>query len=341
MGAALVGGLIAGGWPAEDLAVVEVAEGRRDTLKTMFTGVAVTATVPPCDAALIAVKPYDAAEAATAAAAAGARRVLSIAAGVSIDALQQAWQRRRCSIPNARRYWAREPRRCVRSSFATDERTSARGGEAPQHGRHRSGSVPENLVDKSRDLVGSGPAYLFPRRRGDCSTPACLPASSPDRRRIGAPTVGRVRSDARQYGDPVALRAMVTSPRRHHRRRPAGARERRPMGVARSRVRCHDPKPRTRQAPLRNRAISRRPLAAPRKPTNPFRCDSFSMACLCLTFSQVKTPQVISLRSRIRKDAPTGLCHRGWHRPLSILARGSSTVARLSPWAAATRPFHC
>ena len=90
MGAALVGGLIANGWPFTDLVVVEVYDKRREELTQMYPGVAISATVPPCDAAVIAVKPHDAATAATAAAAAGARRVLSIAAGGGVDTRQQA-----------------------------------------------------------------------------------------------------------------------------------------------------------------------------------------------------------------------------------------------------------
>ena len=63
MGAALVGGLLAGGWQAADIVVVEVAAGRRDALAAMFPAVANAATVPPSQAAVIAVKPYDAAAA--------------------------------------------------------------------------------------------------------------------------------------------------------------------------------------------------------------------------------------------------------------------------------------
>src|SRR5471032_2016297 len=90
MGAALVGGLLASGWSATDLAVVEVASVRREALSAMFPDVEIAAVVPQCDAAVIAVKPHDAAAAATAASAAGATRVLSIAAGVSVDVLETA-----------------------------------------------------------------------------------------------------------------------------------------------------------------------------------------------------------------------------------------------------------
>ena len=45
MGAALVGGLLAGGWPAADIAVVEVSAQRRAVLAVMFPGIAVAESV--------------------------------------------------------------------------------------------------------------------------------------------------------------------------------------------------------------------------------------------------------------------------------------------------------
>ncbi len=90
MGAALVGGLLHAGWAAADLAVVEVLPARAAQLEEMFPGVAITGEIPACEAALIAVKPYDVAAACAAAAAAGATRLLSIAAGIGLAALQEA-----------------------------------------------------------------------------------------------------------------------------------------------------------------------------------------------------------------------------------------------------------
>lgn len=90
MGAALLGGLLAGGRSRDSLAVVEVEPARRDHLVAAFPGVDVSAEVPACAAAIIAVKPLHVLDACRAAAAAGARRVLSIAAGVTLDALEQA-----------------------------------------------------------------------------------------------------------------------------------------------------------------------------------------------------------------------------------------------------------
>ena len=213
MGAALIGGLIAGGWSAADLAVVEVADARRDVLTTMFPGVAVSATVPPCDAALIAVKPYDAADAASAAAAAGARRVLSIAAGVSIGTLQQA-----CgdgvavvrSIPNTPALLGKGAAAMCAGPFATDEDLDWADGILGTVGTVA--RVPETLLDAVTGLVGSGPAYLFLVAEAliDAGVLAGLTRPTADAM-VRQLFVGSAAMLA-EYGDPVALRAMVTSP---------------------------------------------------------------------------------------------------------------------------------
>ena len=90
MGAALVGGLLQSGWAPSDVAIVEVLPARVVELRELFPGVTVVDETPACEAALIAVKPYDVAAACTVAAAAGATRLLSIAAGISVAALQAA-----------------------------------------------------------------------------------------------------------------------------------------------------------------------------------------------------------------------------------------------------------
>jgi pyrroline-5-carboxylate reductase len=213
MGAALVGGLIAGGWSADDLAVVEVAEARRDSLTTMFPGVAVSASVPPCDAALIAVKPYDAAGAATAATAAGARRVLSIAAGVSIDTLQQA-----CgdevvvvrSIPNTPALLGKGAAAICAGLLASDADLEWAEGILGTVGTVA--RVPEALLDAVTGLVGSGPAYLFLVAEAliDAGVLAGLTRATADAL-VRQLFVGSAAMLA-EYGDPVALRAMVTSP---------------------------------------------------------------------------------------------------------------------------------
>ena len=91
MGAALLGGLLSGGvlQPVR-VAVVERLADRRVVLAGMFPGVLVTDTIPPCRSAVLAVKPPDVAATATAAVAAGARRLLSIAAGITTTTIRAA-----------------------------------------------------------------------------------------------------------------------------------------------------------------------------------------------------------------------------------------------------------
>src|SRR4029079_16930226 len=91
MGAALLGGLLHGGVIAPDqVVIVESYPERRDALQSMFPGVAISDRVSPCTSAVLCVKPPDIAGVATEAAAAGATRVLSIAAGVRIAAIERA-----------------------------------------------------------------------------------------------------------------------------------------------------------------------------------------------------------------------------------------------------------
>ena len=213
MGAALVGGLVAGGWATADLAVVEVVEARRSALTEMFPGVAIAATVPACDAALIAVKPYDAAAAASAAARAGARRVLSIAAGVSIDTLQQA-----CgdgvavvrSIPNTPALLGKGAAAMCGGTFATDDDLVWAEGILGVVGTVV--RVAEPLLDAVTGLVGSGPAYLFLVAEAliDAGVLAGLtrPVADALVRQLFVGSAAMLD----EYGDPVALRAMVTSP---------------------------------------------------------------------------------------------------------------------------------
>src|SRR3954454_2850183 len=91
MGAALVGGLLAAQWAAAaELVVVEVIPARRIELADLFPGVEAVARTVPCQAALIAVKPGDVPGAVRAAVDAGATRILSIAAGVTLATLESA-----------------------------------------------------------------------------------------------------------------------------------------------------------------------------------------------------------------------------------------------------------
>jgi len=90
MGEALLSGMIAGGLPATDLAIVETLPSRREELAGAHPGVAVLEGPAPCAAAVLAVKPAIAAAAARAVADVGVERVLSVAGGVTTRALEEA-----------------------------------------------------------------------------------------------------------------------------------------------------------------------------------------------------------------------------------------------------------
>lgn len=90
MGEALLAGVLAAGWVAEELAVVEVSATRRADLGARFPGVTVAEAPLAADGTIIAVKPDDAEDACRAVAAAGTERVLSIAAGVTLARLEAA-----------------------------------------------------------------------------------------------------------------------------------------------------------------------------------------------------------------------------------------------------------
>ena len=163
MGAALVGGLLDSGVvPAGELAVTEVVSERRDELSRRFPGVAVTAEVPACHGALVAVKPPDVPAAVAASVAAGARRVLSIAAGVTLATLEAA------AGPDVAvvRAMPNTPA-LVRRGASAISGGAAAGPDDLAWAEQVLGAVgtvvrvPEQQLDAVTGLAGSGPAYLF------------------------------------------------------------------------------------------------------------------------------------------------------------------------------------
>ncbi len=148
---------------AAGIAVVEPVAARRDVLGAELAGVTVTdALAGPADGVVLAVKPGDVAAAARVAATAGATRVLSIAAGVTTHAIEDALG---------------TDAAVVRAMPNTPALVGA-GASAIAPGRHAGDDdldwaegilgavgtvvrVPEHLLDAVTGLSGSGPAYLF------------------------------------------------------------------------------------------------------------------------------------------------------------------------------------
>src|SRR4051812_35863307 len=90
MGQALLGGLLSSGWATVDeLAVVEKVPALRDELTTRFPGLRVEAEPIEAEGAVLAVKPPDGPAACEALAATGTKRVLSIAAGITLPTLER------------------------------------------------------------------------------------------------------------------------------------------------------------------------------------------------------------------------------------------------------------
>lgn len=213
MGAALVGGLLRGGTDPATLAVVEVVAARRDQLRAEFPGVTVTDTVPPCRAALLAVKPPDIAAAARVAAAAGATRVLSIAAGISTAVLEAAVGdgvavvRAMPNTPALVGQGVSAISAGARAANADLDWAAAVLGAVGTVVR-----VPEAHLDAVTGVAGSGPAYLFLVAEALVDAGVLAGLS----RDVASALVTQlfVGSAAllAERGDPGALRAMVTSP---------------------------------------------------------------------------------------------------------------------------------
>jgi pyrroline-5-carboxylate reductase len=214
MGAALVAGLLRSGWaqPAE-IVIVEVVAERAAWLRAEHPGVAVSDVAVPADAALIAVKPYDVPAATSAAVAAGATRVLSIAAGVDLATLERAAGPGVAvvrAMPNTPALVGQGAAAIAGGSEATDADLDWAEGILAAVGIVV--RVPESQLDAVTGLAGSGPAYIFLVAEAliEAGVLAGLPRVTADRL-VTQLLVGSAALLA-ERGDPAALRAMVTSP---------------------------------------------------------------------------------------------------------------------------------
>lgn len=213
MGAALLGGLLTAGVAADTIAVVETAAAQRDELRRQFPGVTVADTAVAADGAIIAVKPPDAPAATRAAVSAGARRVLSIAAGVTVDALQQAAGAGVVvvrAMPNTPALVGQGASAIAAGATASEDdlawATRLLGAVGTVE------RVMEAQLDAVTALTGSGPAYLFLVAEAliDAGAAVGLDRSLAERM-VGQLFVGSSALLAAR-GDPAALRVMVTSP---------------------------------------------------------------------------------------------------------------------------------
>ena len=216
MGEALLGGLLDSGWSAaEDLAVVEVLDARRTDLASRFPGVHVVDRPPACRGALIAVKPQDVEAAVQAAVGAGATRILSIAAGVTLATLERAVGGHEVAVVRA---MPNTPALVRAGAAAISAGANAGDDDLAWASSILSAVgtvvvVPEGQLDAVTGLAGSGPAYLM--LVAEALTEGGVLAGLPRATASALVTqllVGSARLLEQTGESPEVLRANVTSP---------------------------------------------------------------------------------------------------------------------------------
>lgn len=214
MGAALLGGLLnSGAFAQSDVAVVEIDPERRTVLVAQFPGVTVTHDVPPCDAAVLAVKPYGTAAAATAAVECGAARVLSIAAGVTIDTISAATGPAVAvlrAMPNTPALVGQGVSALAGAPGVSNEAMA--WAEMVLSAVGIVVRVDESQLDAVTGLTGSGPGYVFLVAEAliEAGVRVGLQRASVEQM-VAQLLVGSAALLA-DRGDPATLRQMVTSP---------------------------------------------------------------------------------------------------------------------------------
>jgi pyrroline-5-carboxylate reductase len=214
MGEALLGGLLGAGWPAGELAVVEPVAARRKELTTRFEGVEVSDAPVGADGAVVAVKPADVEAAVAAAVGAGARRVLSIAAGVTLARLEAAAGdgvpvvR---AMPNTPALVGAGAAAIAGGRGATDD--DLEWAESILGAVGTVVRVPERLLDAVTGLSGSGPAYVFlvAEAMVEAGVLVGLPRDAAAAL-VHQTLLGAARLLVESGDGPEALRAAVTSP---------------------------------------------------------------------------------------------------------------------------------
>jgi pyrroline-5-carboxylate reductase len=219
MGAALAAGLLDGGTvAAADLVVVEPDERRRGELADLLPGVAAASTIDACEAAVLAVKPPMTPDVAAVAVRAGARRVLSVAAGVTTSAISDAIATTGVAdgvavlrtMPNTPALVRAGVSALCGGPGATDDDLA--WAETILGAVGTVVRVSESQLDAVTGLTGSGPAYVFLVAEAliDAGVLAGLPRPTAQEMVIQL-LVGSSALLASE-GDPAALRAKVTSP---------------------------------------------------------------------------------------------------------------------------------
>lgn len=161
MGEALLAGLLRAD-AGLSIRVVETDEARADQLRASHPGVEVASAAGAADGTLIAVKPHLVGEVAASVGAAGGGRVLSIAAGVTIAAIEAALPEATAvvrAMPNTPALVGAGAAAIAAGTSADDDDLA--WAESVLGAVGTVVRVPEHLLDAVTGLSGSGPAYAF------------------------------------------------------------------------------------------------------------------------------------------------------------------------------------
>jgi pyrroline-5-carboxylate reductase len=214
LGEALLAGLLAAGFPANELVVAEVSASRRQQLTAAHPGISIAEDVVPSMGAVLAVKPGDVPAAARAVAEAGVRRVLSVAAGVRTATIEAAAGQALAvvrAMPNTPALIGAGAAAISPGSTADEEDMA--WAEAILGAVGVVVRVPEMALDAVTGLSGSGPAYLFlvAEAMVEAGVLAGLPRDIAEKLTFQT-LLGSSRLLTDGGSTPAALRASVTSP---------------------------------------------------------------------------------------------------------------------------------
>jgi pyrroline-5-carboxylate reductase len=219
MGAALVGGLLDGGWDADTISVAEIDADRRRDLEQQFSKIRVVPSaswaVADADIVIVAVKPGDVPATLESAmqALADDALVLSIAAGVTIATLEQAAPGRPVvrAMPNTPALVGRGASAIAPGAHATEEHLELAARVLGSVGIVV--RVSETALDAVTGLSGSGPAYvmLVAEAMIEAGVLNGLPRSTAEDLVVQT-LLGSAELLAQGDTSPEALRAAVTSP---------------------------------------------------------------------------------------------------------------------------------
>jgi pyrroline-5-carboxylate reductase len=214
MGEALVGGLLDARWATpRQIRVVERLDARRKELVDRFAGVQVTDAVGPAQGTVLAVKPGDVDTACREVAAAGTDRVLSIAAGVTIERLERILGHVPVvrAMPNTPALVRAGASAIAGGSFADDadldwaDEVLGSVGVVVRVG--------EDQLDAVTGLSGSGPAYVFLVTESLIEAGVLAGLPRPVAELLARQTLlGSARLLLESGDDEASLRAAVTSP---------------------------------------------------------------------------------------------------------------------------------